>query len=165
MELPKIFEGLIIRFVESLPKCYSRVDLFADWYRDFSVKAGEREKEKWKIMLPRDMRKFYSNGENKNRLIHLTFDFMKEYPSRSLSLLTCNVIFLSGRGIICDMLSEERITFYEDLSSDQEEAKLVLHALHALQTINGNVFIWSLFGDTDIIVIDIGLITHFQNIG
>ena len=116
-------------------------------------------------MLPRDIWKFYSNGEHKNRLIDLTFDFMKEHPSRSLSLLTCNAIFFSERGIMCDLISEERITFYKDLSSDQEEAKLVLHALHALQTIYGNVFIRSPFGDTDIIVIDIELIMHFQNIG
>ena len=101
-ELPKTFEGLIIRFLESLPKSYSRVDLVADCYRDFTIKAGERETcgssekifiKSWKPMLPRDMGNFYSNGEKKNQLINLTFNFMKEHPSGSLSLLKCNTIF------------------------------------------------------------------------
>ena len=43
-ELPKTFKGRFIRFLEFLPKSYTRVDLVADCYRDFSIKAGEREK-------------------------------------------------------------------------------------------------------------------------
>ena len=83
-------------------------------------------------MLSRNMGKYYSNGENKNRLIDLTFDFMKEHPSRSFSLLKCNAIFLFGDGI-CERIYES-IKFYQDLSSDHEKAdtNVVLHALHSL---------------------------------
>ena len=59
-ELPKTFKGWFTRFLEFLPKSYTRVDLVADCYRDFSIKADEREKhgssekiliKSWKTML------------------------------------------------------------------------------------------------------------------
>ena len=62
-----MFMGLFIRFLEFLPKSYTRVDLLADCYQDFSIKAGEREKhgssekiliKSWK-MLQIDIGKFY----------------------------------------------------------------------------------------------------------
>ena len=84
----------------------------------------------------------------------LTFDFMKEYSSRSFLYLKCNAIFLFVNGI-CERISEESIPFYEDLSSKQQEAntKVILHGLHALQTSNGNACIRSPSGDTAILVI------------
>ena len=177
-ELPKTFEGLFIRFLESLPKSYSHVDLVADCHRDFSIKAGERgkrgsSKDLGQIMENNVAKKYGEilfKWREKKSTYDLTFVFMKEHPSRSLSLLKCNTIFLSGEHPcqsvisiklqsnfieiilrhgcppgICKRISKESITFYEDLSSDQDEAdtKMVLHALHALQTSNGNVYIWS----------------------
>jgi len=64
--------------LSSLPKGHGRVDLVADCYRDFSIKAGEREKrgasekimiKSFNTLVPRDMNSFYSNGENKTQLI------------------------------------------------------------------------------------------------
>lgn len=66
-------------------------------------------------MLSRNMGKFYSNGENKNRLIDLTFDLMKEHASRSFSLLKCNAIFLSGDRI-CERIYKESIKFYQAIT-------------------------------------------------
>ena len=65
---------------------------------------------------------------------------------------------------ICESISKESITFYEDLSSDQEEAdtKVVLRASHALQKSNGNVCIRSPSSDTDVLVTEH---TNFQSIG
>ena len=67
-ELPKTFQGLFIRFLEFLPKSYTRVDLVADYYQDFSIKASERVKhgssekiliKSWKTMLQTDIGKIY----------------------------------------------------------------------------------------------------------
>lgn len=51
---------------------------------------------------------------------------------------------------------------YDDLISNQEEADttVVLHTLEALRTTDGNVCIRSPSGDTDILVIAIGIITE-----
>ena len=111
-----------------MPKSYSHVDLVADCYRDFSIKqvkeknlAHQKRSSSNHVqsstMLPGVMEELYSNGENKNRLIDLTFDFMKDHSSKSLSLLKCNTIFSSADGI-CERISEESVTFYKDLSSD-----------------------------------------------
>ena len=168
--LPKTFEELILRFLTSLPKRYTRVDLVADCYRDMSIKTAEREKrgsssktliKSCKTKIPSDISKFYSNGENKTQLISLTFKFIRENPSKCLSVLKSNVIYLSGDSI-CEKVTEESVSTYEILISDQEEAdtKVVLHAMDALSTTESNVCIRSPSGDTDIIVIAIGNITE-----
>ena len=169
-DLPQTFEELIVRLLNSLPKRFPRVDLVADCYRDFSIKAAEREKrgtsqkiliKSWKTRLPREIAKFYTNGENKNQLIKLTFEFIKENAMRSLSILKCNEIILSGDEF-CERVTNENVTVYDDLISNQEEAdtKVVLHTLEALRTTNGNVCIRSPSGDTDILVVAIGIITE-----
>ena len=107
------------------------------------------------------MAKFYTNGENKNQLIEMTFNFIKENPTRSLSILKCNEIILSGDEF-CEKITDESVTVYDDLISNQEEAdtKVVLHTLEALRTTNGNVCIRSPSGDTDILLIAIGIISE-----
>ena len=59
----------------------------------------------------------------------------------------------------CEKVILSEVTQLDDLVSDQEEAdtKVVLHAIDALKT-DGNVCIRSPSGDTDILVIAIGLI-------
>ena len=62
----------------------------------------------------------------------------------------------------CEKITDESVTVYDDLISNQEEAdtKVVLHTLEALRTTNGNVCIRSPSGDTDILVIAIGIISE-----
>ena len=43
-EIPKTYEGLTWKILESLPVGYSRVDIVADTYCENSIKAAERNK-------------------------------------------------------------------------------------------------------------------------
>ena len=51
--VPDKFEDLIFRFLISIPKGFSRVDIVADCYWDVSIKGAEREKRGncWKILF------------------------------------------------------------------------------------------------------------------
>ena len=40
-DLPNDFEGLIMKFLNNIPKKYNRVDIVADCYRDVSIKSAE----------------------------------------------------------------------------------------------------------------------------
>ena len=163
----KTFENLIVSLLSSLPKGHNRVDLVADCYRDFSIKAGEREKrgQSQKIfikscstLIPRDTKSFFSNGENKTQLIKMTFDYIKIHRNKCLDILKSNTIIMSGDEY-CEKVTLSEVTQREDLVSDHEEAdtKVVLHPMDALKD-DGNVCIRSPSGDTDILLIAIGLI-------
>ena len=167
----KTFGDLVTRFVSSLPKGHTRVDLVAECYRNFCIKAGERikrgasESEKILIksintLLPSDLNAFYSNAENKTRLINLTFEHIKTNPKKFLDILKCDTIVMSGDEY-CHKVTQENVTNVESLVSNQEEAdtKVVLHALDALKK-DGNVCIRSPSGDTDILVIAIALLNE-----
>lgn len=168
--LPETFEDWILRFLNTLPKNYSRVDIVADTYRDFSIKSGERLKrgsgsrlliKSMKCKTPQDIGKFFTNNENKSRLINLTFEFIKENPQKCLGLLGCNVITLSS-DTYCVTVTANGNVHNDDLKSDQEEAdtKVVLHALDILASSPGNVCIRSPSGDTDILVVALGVIVE-----
>eukprot|EP00111_Clytia_hemisphaerica_P022210 TCONS_00065262-protein len=165
----KTFAQFITRLLSSLPKGHRRVDLVADCYRKFSIKAGERVKrgasdsEKVLIrsvdtLVPSDLNRFYSNSENKTQLIQLTFDFIKANPKKCLDILKCDSIVMSGDQY-CEKVTRDNVSNVESLVSDQEEAdtKLILHTLDALNS-DGNVCIRSSSGDTDVLVIAIGLL-------
>ena len=75
----------IIRFLKSLLKGYDRVDIVADTYRDFSIKAGERVKrgsssrlivKSLECKTLQNVPKFFTNNENKTRLTTLTFNYI-----------------------------------------------------------------------------------------
>jgi hypothetical protein len=118
-----------------------------------------------KTRLPRDISKFYSNGENKTQLINLTFEYVKQNRSKCLSTLKSEVIYLS-KDSFCEKVTEEEVSIYDTLASDQEEAdtKVVLHALDALSTTQSNVCIRSPSGDTDIVIIAIGNISEIHRV-
>jgi len=105
------------------------------------------------------MKGFYLNGENKNQLTKLTFDFIKQNRSIALSILKCSEIIMSGDEY-CEKVTAEQVTIYDSLISNQEEAdtKVVLHTLEALRATDENVCIRSPSGDTDIIVIAAGVV-------
>ena len=103
--LPQTFEEWILRFLQTIQKGYKRIDIVADTYRDFSIKSGERLKRGWTAKLliksvqckiPRNVNKFFSNNDNKSRLIDLTFDYIKIHTIKCLSILKCDTMILSG---------------------------------------------------------------------
>ena len=118
-----------------------------------------------KCKVPRDSNKFFSNNENKSRLISLTFSFIKENDLKSLQMLKCNTVILSG-DCYCKMVTTEGCFPFDPLKSDQEEAdtKVVLHAIHALGETTGNICIRSPSGDTDIFVIALAKIAEKNRI-
>ena len=168
--LPVTFEEWITKFLKSIPKGFERIDIVADCYREYSIKSAERSKRgtsakilinSVKCKVPRDSNKFFSNNENKSRLISLTFSFIKENNLKSLQMLKCNTVILSG-DCYCEMVTTEGCFPFNPLKSDQEEAdtKVVLHAIHALGETTGNICIRSPSGDTDIFVIALAKIAE-----
>ena len=167
--VPNTFEEFILKFLNSIPKGYQRVDIVADCYRDISIKAAEREKRghsskifisSVKTKVPRDISKFLSNNENKKQLIELTFNYVIHNKIESFSILKAQTIILSGDGE-CKKITEIECCDYEILKSDHEEAdtKVILHTVHALTDDNyRNVVLRSPSGDTDVLVIALGII-------
>ena len=168
------FESLAKRFLHSLPTGYRRVDVVADTYRDNSIKSGERLKRgnsdkiiigSIKSKLPYDMTKFMLNNENKTNLIQLIFDYTVTNKDEILKRLESDVMFLSGDNITF-RLTANSAGEYQDLKSNQEEAdtKVILHVHHALVEMEGKVVLRNPSGDTDILVIALGLLSEeFQN--
>ena len=86
---------------------YSRVDLVADCYFPGCVKDAERrgggEIDSRKILIksirskvPKsDFASFLSNGENKTRMIQLTFESIVKHKAEILNLLRTIVLILS----------------------------------------------------------------------
>ena len=174
-ELPNDFEGLIMKFLNSIPKKYNRVDIVADCYRDISIKTAEREKRgnsskvyvrSVKSKVPRDITTFLSNSENKTQLINITFQYIIENKSKIMALLKTNWLYLSADQD-CKQVTVSDCSDYDMLISDQEEAdtKVVLHTLHALSENNETkVVIRSPSGDTDILVIALGIISQRERV-
>ena len=103
--------------------------------------------------IPRNVNKFFSNNDNKSRLIDLTFDYIKTHPIKCFTILKCDTIILSG-DTSCEIVNHYERRPYEELKSDQEDAdnKVVLHALSAFcQPLT--MFVFDICGDTDIFVI------------
>ena len=172
--LPGTFKEWIIRFLKSLLKGYDRVDIVADTYRDFSIKAGERVKrgsssrlivKSLECKTLQNVPKFFTNNENKTRLTTLTFNYIKDNPTQCLNILKCGHIVLSGDGY-CDTITPTGNEACHSLRRDQEEAdtKVILHAANILVSSSENVCIRSPSGDTDIFVIALRLIEDRQRV-
>jgi len=171
---PNTFEDLVKRFLQSILSRYVRINVIADCYRDRSIKSEEREKRgtsrkiivgSIKSKVPRDMSKFFANGENKLQLITLTFSFIRENQETSFQILNCEEIILSG-DCVCQKITPYSSENCGRLRSDQEEAdtKVILHAMDALELSNSNVCVRSPSGDTDILVIALSLIEEKDRI-
>ena len=105
--LPETFEYWILRFLQTVHKDdgYKQIDIVADTYRELSIKSGERTKrgsasklliKSVDCKIPRDINRFFSNNDNKSRLIDLTFEYIKQHPSQCLEILKCDRTILSG---------------------------------------------------------------------
>ena len=101
-DLQQTFEEWILRFLQTIQKGYKRIDIVADIYKDFSIKSGERLKrgstaklliKSVQCKIPRNVNKFFSNNDNKSRLIDLTFDYIKTHPMKCFTILKCDTIY------------------------------------------------------------------------
>ena len=117
------------------------------------------------MKTPQNTTRFFTNNDNKNSLITLTFSYIKENPIRCLNILKCNTVVLSGDGY-CEIITPRTCDNCDALKSDQEEAdtKVVLHALDIISSSMENVCIRSPSGDTDIFVIALGIIEERNRI-
>ena len=81
--LPDTYEEFILKFLQTIPKRFCRVDIVADCYRDNSIKSSERMKRggSSKIIigsvmsrLPRDTNKFLMNSTLFKRIFEYIID-------------------------------------------------------------------------------------------
>ena len=163
------FKDLIEKILLSIPKGFKRVDIIADTYREVSIKNQERAHrgQGGKIIigsisskLPRDMKKFMGNGENKTALIELLFEYVIANKNIVLDLLKSDQVVLSGDDWSYTVTVDS--AFPNDLQSNQEEAdtKVLLHTLRILQESRLFVLLCSPSGDTDITVLALALIAE-----
>ena len=103
--IPDTFKEFILKFIQSIPKGYQRVDIVADTYRDASIKNQERTKRgtSTKVLIgsvrskmPRDINRFMMNNENKTELIKLTFQYIMQNKEEILQILKTQMMILSG---------------------------------------------------------------------
>ena len=95
------FEERSMKFLQSLPKGYARLDIVTDTYRKASIKSSERRKRgssakiligSIKSKVPRDMNKFMVNEENKTSLIKLIFNFIIDQKEQVLRMLKTEML-------------------------------------------------------------------------
>ena len=86
-----------------------------------------------KSKLPSEFSQFLSCGENRNRLIELLFEVIKNKREEVLEMLRCDELVLSREGE-CKLLTHIEGRTYEQLLSTQEEAdtKIIAHAVEIL---------------------------------
>jgi len=135
--VPKTFEQLASKFLQSLPKGYPRFDIVADTYRKTSIKSAERRKRGnsaklliIKSKVPREMNKFMLNDGNKTALIKLIFQFIIDRREEVLCSLVTEKIILSGDDETFTVCADS-IEVNNESRSNQEEAdtKVILHTL------------------------------------
>ena len=103
-KLPDTFEQLAFKLLSVLPKGFRRVDLVADSYFTVTIKGAERNKrgkgakitiKSPKSKIPREFKKFLSNGENKTRMIEVLFQTFQGSGKDCLETFCTNEIILS----------------------------------------------------------------------
>ena len=161
------FKTFINDLLLSIPKGFKQVDMIADTYRIVSIKNQERIQrgQGSKIIigsihskLPRDMKKFMENGENKTALIEMLFKYIIENKDSVLQMLQTQKMVLSGDDWCFTVTTVD--AFANDLQSNQEEAdtKVILHTMHILQESELCVLLRSPSGDTDITVLALSVV-------
>eukprot|EP00794_Sanderia_malayensis_P014842 gene14842-biopygen11931 len=168
--IPETYEELTWKFLKSLPTGFFRVDIVADTYRPISLKAGERNKrgssekiiiKSPKSKIPRNFSEFLKNGKNKQRLIELMLETVKDNRIQALNMLCCTELFFSIENQCCKFTLSCACR-EEALSSNQEEAdtKIALHCCHALDRYPSKyVVVRSPSADIDILVILLSIMT------
>ncbi len=147
----------------------SRVDFIVDTYPDISIKNLERNRRAAggsaviKIMgptqkVPRQFKKFLSNGKNKEFLIEFFFQHLKQIKNLHGKLTNLTVFVTHGKHchqIYANTQEEMQIEECLELFCDHEEADtcLLLHAQNSAVTHN-NIVIRS--PDTDVFILLLG---------
>ena len=173
VNLPDTYERLAWQFLSGIPKGFSRIDLVADSYFNNSIKDAKKIKRgtskkiivrSMKSKLPSEFSQYLSCGENKNRLIELLFEVIKNEREEALEMLRCDKLVLSREGQ-CKLLTHIEEKTYDQLLSTQKEAdtKIIAHAVHIFhQDTENKVVIRSPSGDTDILVLSAALLYNFK---
>ena len=166
--------------MSGVPTSFSRIDLVVDSYFNNAIKDAKRIKRgismiiiiiiiiiiivrSMKAKLPSEFSQFLSCGENKNRLIELLFEVIKNKREEVLEMGRCDEL-LSREGK-CKLLAHIEEKTYDQLLSTQEEAdiKIFGHAVEILhQDIENKVVTRSPPNDTDILVLSAALLYNFR---
>ena len=175
--IPDTYEELAKQFVEKLPKGYKRIDIVADSYRSVRLfKNGVDDDQANKILItslysrvhPDFKTTVLKNRENKARLIELIFQYIKNEAVRCFEVLNCEEIVLSSEDECVRITMSEGVAIvapYPELLSSQDEGdtKVILHASKILEEDSDAVVtIRSPSGDTDIVVLMIGLLHKYR---
>ena len=158
---PARYEELTLHLFMAIPLGYKRTDIVADTYKDASIKDPERSERgcseviivrSGKSKIPQNFTKFLQNGENKTHVIELILSTLLEKRNEILLELRSEDIYVSTDGI-CHHVTRNNSSIIPELSSNVQEAdaKLCLHRLHALATVeNGYAILRNNPGDADI---------------
>ena len=168
--LPSTFAELADKVLRCLPAS-TRVDFVTDTYRSDSIKMMERirrgQSETFLLSgpntkVPRDWKKFLSNGENKNQLIEfLLSEWMKDCYAEKL--LNKQLYVTSGTKCFRLTSTDGKSTQADpvpELESTQEEAdtRIILHCFHQDSSAGPErIIIRSI--DTDVFI----LLLHFSS--
>ena len=120
-----------------------------------------------KSKLPSGFSQFLSCGENKNRLIELFFEVIKNEREDVLEMLRCDELVLLREGE-CKLLTHIEEKTYDQLLHTQKEAdtKIIAHAVEILhQETENKVAIRSPSGDTDLLLLSAALLYNFKEHG
>ena len=149
VKIPEHYEELSSKLLSSFPKGFQRVATVANTYR---WQAGER-----KGCGRSDQIIIKSTNSKISKDIQAFCEIAK--IRKQICFLQTSVIYFSKKDS-CVRVNASQLTTVDELLSNQEEAdnKVILHSVHAITTTEGSIILWSLSGDTDIMIIAISLI-------
>ena len=106
------------------------------------------------------MQRVLHNNDNKYQFIQLFFKVIEDNISDILRSLGCEKLVLSGEEA-CTKFTSSTTTIYEALLSNQPEAdtRIILHAKEMVR-IGKDVTLISPSGDTDIVVLALGVLNE-----
>ena len=119
----------------------------------------------YKSKIPRDVKGFLKNGENKTRLTELVRDVISSSKVEVLDMLRFKEILFSTYNH-CLRLTRESTSLEPLLESNQKEpdTKLILHCVHSLTNIaEKNVIVRSPSGDVDVTVLMLSKLVTYQD--
>ena len=103
LNIPSTYEDLAWHVTKRIPTGYNRVYIVTDTYRPVSFKLQERDGRgrsnhiiinSVKSRTPCDFKEFLPNGENKSRLITLTFEYFVIKKAKVLNNLRATKLVL-----------------------------------------------------------------------
>ena len=158
VKIPEHYEELSSKLLSSFDKEFQRVVAVTNTYRR---QAGEREScgRSDEIIIKSTNSKISKDFQAFCEMVKIRADLLFETIPSSADRLQTSVIYFSKKGS-CARVNTSQVTTVDELSSTQEEAdnKVILHSARAITTTKDSIILWSLSGDTDIMIITISLI-------